>query len=118
MEQELSKCDRARGKQRDTASEESKAKEKQSDRLRKKQCIQGESRIALHLAHFLKLFRPPLCHFHRYLHVVTMDIYLHISGYPSVQGILCACVSLVLINTNTLRSLQRSCRKTAASHGF
>ena len=31
-------------KQRDTASEENKAKEKESDRLRKKRCIQGESR--------------------------------------------------------------------------
>ena len=46
------KRDRARErkrKQRDTASEESKAKEKESDRLRKKRCIQGESRVALHL---------------------------------------------------------------------
>ena len=48
-----------------------KAKKKKSDRLRKKQCIQGESRVALHLAHFLKLFRPSLCHLHCYLHVVT-----------------------------------------------
>ena len=31
------------GKQRDTASKESKAKEKESDRLRKKGCAQGES---------------------------------------------------------------------------
>ena len=56
MERERSKHDRARErkrKQRDTASEESKAKEKESDRLRKKRCIQGESRVALHLAHFL-----------------------------------------------------------------
>ena len=100
MEQERSKRDRARErkrKQRDTASEESKAKEKESDRLRKKRCIQRESRIALHLPHFLKLFRPPLCHLHRYLHVVTTDIYLHISGYPSARGILCACVFLVAI---------------------
>ena len=71
MERERSKRDRARErkrKQRDTASEESiKAKEKESDRFRKKRCIQGESRVALHLAHFLKLFRPPLCHLHRYL---------------------------------------------------
>ena len=43
---------------------------REPDRLRKKRCIQGESSIALHLAHFLKLFRPLLCHFHRYLHVV------------------------------------------------
>ena len=80
------KRDRARErkrKQKDTASEESKAKEKESDRLRKKRCIQGESRVTLHLAHFLKLFRPPLCHLHRYLHVVATDIYLHISRYPS-----------------------------------
>ena len=86
MEWERSKCDRARErkrKQKDTASEESKAKEKESDRLRKKRCIQGESRVALHLAHFLKLFRPPLCLLHRYLHVVTTDIYLHISRFLS-----------------------------------
>ena len=86
-------------KQRDTASEESKAKEKESDRLRKKQCIQGESGVTPHLAHFLKLFRPPLCHVHRYLHIVTMDIYLHISGYPSTRGKLCACVFLLDIHT-------------------
>ena len=99
MEREQSKRDCARErkrKQRDTASEESKAKEKESDRLRKKRCIQGESRVALHLVHFQKLFRPPLCHLHRYLHVVTTDIYLHISGYPSVRGILCTCVFLVV----------------------
>ena len=44
--EEQSKRDRAREhkqKQRDTASEESKAKENKSDRLRKKRCIQGES---------------------------------------------------------------------------
>ena len=98
MEWERSKRDRARErkwKQRDTASEESKAKEKESDRLRKKRCVQGESRVALHLAHFLKLFRPLLCHLHCYLHVATTDIYLHISGYPSVRGILSTCVFLV-----------------------
>ena len=98
MEREWSKRDRAKErkrKQRETASEDSKAKEKESDRLRKKRCIQGESRVALHLAHFLKLFRPPLCRLHRYLHMVTMDIYLHISGYFSAQGILCTCVFLV-----------------------
>ena len=64
-EQERSKRDRARErkwKQRDTASKESKVKEKESDRLRNKRCIQGESRVALHLAHF---FRPLLCHLHR-----------------------------------------------------
>jgi len=46
MEQEQSKHDRARAqkwKQRDTASEESKIKEKESDRLRKKQCIHGDA---------------------------------------------------------------------------
>ena len=99
MEREQSKHDRARErkrKQRDTASEESKAKEKKSDRLRKKRCIQGESRVALHFAHFLKLFTPPLCHLHRYLHVVTTNIYLHISRYSSARGILCACVFLVV----------------------
>ena len=95
MERERSKHDRAREqkwKQRDTASEESRAKEKESDRLRKKQ---GESRIALHLAHFLKLFRPPLCYLHHHLYVVTTVITLHISGYSSAQGILCAYVFLV-----------------------
>ena len=51
-----------------------------------------ESRVTLHLAQFLKLFRPPLCHLHRYLHVVTTDIYLHISGYSFARGILCACI--------------------------
>ena len=48
MEWEQSKRDRARErkrKQRDTASEESKARRRS---LRKKQCIQGESRVALH----------------------------------------------------------------------
>ena len=70
MEQERSKRDRARERKRNkrTLHQKSKAKEKESDRLRKKQCIQGESRVALHLAHFLKLFRPPLGHLHRYLH--------------------------------------------------
>ena len=46
MEQEQSKCDCARErkwKQWNTASEKSKAKEKVSDRLRKKRPIQGES---------------------------------------------------------------------------
>jgi len=45
MEQDHSKRDRAREwkrKHRDTASEDSKPKQKESDRLRKKRCIQGE----------------------------------------------------------------------------
>ena len=92
-----SKRDRAREqrrKQRNIASEESKAKE-----------IRVWQILARHFAHFLKLFRPPLCHLHRYtsspapstymLHVVTTNIYLHISGYSSARGILCACVFLV-----------------------
>ena len=98
MERERCKRDRAKErkrKQMDTASEERVRQSRKSDRFRKKRCIRGESRVALHLAHFLKLFRPPLCHLHRYLHVVTTDIYLHISGYPSARGILCACVFLV-----------------------
>ena len=44
MEQEQSKRDHAREqkrKQRDAASEKSKAKEKRSDRLMKEQCKQG-----------------------------------------------------------------------------
>ena len=117
MEREQSKRDRAREqkrKQRDTASEESKAKEKESDRWRKKRCIQGESRVALYLAHFLKLFRPPLCHLHRYLHVVTTDIYLHISGYPSARGILCTCVFLVI--NITLNSIATSFQSTVSTH--
>ena len=58
-------------------------------------------------AHFLKLFRPPLCHLHRYisspapsiytLHVVTT---VHISGYSTALGILCACVFLVKLMVN------------------
>ena len=62
--------------------------------------------LARHFAHFLKLFRPPLCYLHRcisspapstyMLHMVTTDIYLHISGYSSARGILCACVFLVM----------------------
>ena len=46
MEQEHSKHDRARERKwnpREPASKESKAKEKESDRLKKKRCIQGES---------------------------------------------------------------------------
>jgi len=45
MEQEQLKHDRARArkwKQRDGTSEESKTNEKESDRLRKKRCIQEE----------------------------------------------------------------------------
>ena len=97
MEQKQSKRDCARErrrKQRDTASEESKAKEKEPDRY------SHDTMLTL-----LKLFRRPLCHLHRSisspapstytLHVVTTDIYLHISGYSSAQGILCACVFLV-----------------------
>ena len=56
MARERSKRDCARErkrKQRDTAPEESRAKGKESDRLRKKRCIQGESRVALHLAESL-----------------------------------------------------------------
>ena len=86
------KRDRAkerRRKQSDTASEENKAR-RESDIL------------ARHFAHFLKRFRR---HLHRYtsspelstymLHVVTTDIHLHISGYSSARGTLCACVFLV-----------------------
>ena len=99
MEQEQSKRNRARErkrKQTDIASEESKAKAKRVWQI-----------LAQHFAHFLKLFRRLLCHLHRYilspapstytLHMVTMDIYLHICGYSSVRGILCACVFLVYV---------------------
>ena len=69
-EQEQSKHDHAteqKWKQRGTALEESKAKEKESDRLRKKRCIQGESsRDRYDKRLLLKLFRQPLCHLHRY----------------------------------------------------
>ena len=51
----------------------------------KKQCIQGESIVALYLAHFLKLFRPPLGHLHRYLHGYLLAYF----------RIFCACVFLV-----------------------
>ena len=82
------KRDRAREqkqKQRDTASEESKAKEKEPDRLRKKRCIQGESRTTL--SSLPETLQTPLCHLHCYLHVVTTVLYfnyLHISGYPGI----------------------------------
>ena len=42
---EQSKRDRARGRKRDTASVESKAKEKESDRLRKKRDVYRESLV-------------------------------------------------------------------------
>ena len=96
MGHEQSKRDRTRErrrKQRDIASEESKAKAK--------------NLTDTYFAHFLKLFRPPLCYLHRYisspapstytLHMVTTDIYLYISGYSSARGILCACVFLVYV---------------------
>ena len=47
VQEEQSKRDCARErkqKERDTAFKESKAREKESDRLRKKRCIQGESK--------------------------------------------------------------------------
>ena len=63
-----------------TASEERKAREKESDRLRKKWCIQGESSG--------RQVGWPFCHLHCYtsspapsaymLHMVTTDISLHI----------------------------------------
>ena len=79
MEHKQSKHDRAREwrrKQRNIASEESRAKERVWQILTR------------YFAHFLKLFRPPLCHLHRYIsspaprtRTLHMDIYLHISGY-------------------------------------
>ena len=39
------------------------------------------------------------------LHVVTTDIYLHISGYSSARGILCACVFLVQLYLYVLCSV-------------
>ena len=108
-EQEQSKHDHAieqKWKQRGTTLEESKAKEKESDRLIKKQCIQGESsRDRYDKRLLLKLFRQLLCHLHCYtsspapipstykLHVVTMDIYLHIL-------LLCSCVFLVTYSSS------------------
>ena len=38
------------------------------------------------------------------LHVVTTDIHLHISGYSSARGILCACVFLVATVEAEVRS--------------
>ena len=62
-------------------------------------------RLARHFAHFVKLFRRPICYLHHYtsspapstymLHVVAKDIYFHISGYSSERGILYASVFLV-----------------------
>ena len=77
-------------KQRDTASEESKAKENESDRLRKKRCIQGESRVTLHLAHFETLQTTALPS----SPLLTPGYLLAYFRYPSVRGILCACVFL------------------------
>ena len=95
MEQEQSKQDCARErrrKQRNIASEESKAKEKRVWQI-----------LTRYFAHFLKLFRPLLCHLQCYissptprtntLHAVTTDIYLHIS---SARGILGICIFLVV----------------------
>ena len=91
-------------KDRARAEMEQKSKHDCAREQRRKPRESGES-LTRHFAHFLKLFRRPLCHIHRCiwspapstytLHVVTMDIYLHISGYSSAQGILCACVFLV-----------------------
>ena len=102
--QEQSKRDRAserKRKQRDTASEE-----RQWLHHNMNLCVW---RLARHFAYFLKLFRWPLYHLHRYtsspasgtykLHVVTTDIYLHISEYSSARCILCSCVFLVLLYT-------------------
>ena len=116
MEQEQFKRDHARErkrKQRDTASEESKAKEKESDRLRKKRCIQGECSghtFSLETHTTLRSLpetlqttalpsSPSPVRSTYTLHVVTADIYLHISGYSSARGILCACVFLVMPQT-------------------
>ena len=74
------------GNKRDTASEDSKAKEKASDR--KKQCIQRESSgDRWDKCFVLKLIRRRFCRYTSSLvpstytvHVVTTDIYLHISG--------------------------------------
>jgi len=80
---------------RDTASGESKTKEKESDRLRKKRCIQGESSGDKHIGQTFSLGQDIyICSFtsnssvnalpssiRRRSHVVTMDIYLPISGY-------------------------------------
>ena len=46
--------------------------------------------------------RPPLPSTYM-LHVVAMDIYLHISRYSSVRGILCGCVFLVTLTASTTR---------------
>ena len=100
MEQEQSKRDRARErrqKQRDTASEKSKANESLTD-----------TRTTLHsLSETLQttalpsslLYHVPSTYTQ---HVVTTDIYLHISAYSSARGILCACVFLVLYYVDPL----------------
>ena len=114
MEQEQSKCDHARERKRKVAARLNlRAKtETRLAFLHRRQWLHHSMylciwRLAQHFAHFLKLFRQPLCHLHRYtsspapstytLHMVTTDIYLHISRHSSARGILCACVFLVTI---------------------
>ena len=50
-------------------------------------------------ATFTAIPRPQHLHATR-IHVVTTDIYLHISGYFSARGILCECAFLVLFTTD------------------
>ena len=76
---------------RDIASEESKAKAKNLTDTRTTLRSLSETLQTTAL-----LYLVPSTYM---LHVlpVTTDIYLHISGYSSARGILCACVFLVVI---------------------
>ena len=40
------------------------------------------------------------------LHVVALDIYLHISGYSSLWGVLCGCVFLVTLTASTTHKVE------------
>ena len=94
MGHEQSKHDRARElrrKQRDIASEESSAKAKNLTDTR--MTLRGSLSETLQTT---ALPSSPLYLVPIYtLHVVTTDINLHISGYSSARGVLCACVFLV-----------------------
>ena len=96
MGHEQSKRDRARErrrKQRDIASEESKAKAKiLTDTRTTLRSLSETLQTTALLSSPLYLVPAPSTYT---LHVVTTDIYFHISGYSSARGILCACVFLV-----------------------
>ena len=103
MGHEQSKRDRARErrwKQRDIASEVSKTKEKSlTDTLTTLRSLSETLQTtALPSSPLYSYISSPALSTYT-LHMVTTDIYLHISGYSSARGILCACVFLVIIMT-------------------